>query len=848
MEVMIALALAGGLALVIAQLGKNSGEISKRADTKNSKQMLTGQISSILSDTNACSSTFSSTLSAANIVNPNLVGVTSGTGISLVSGGVFKKDGTIFLTKTGKFAEITLTDMRLRYVDVTNGLGELHITGTYKLSGKTVELKAMNIPLSINNVDAVNGWDADSNCSSAGNYDNIWMNTADGLGIYYNSGLVGIGTATPQTLLQVSRVGASGDYVSTSYTNLSGTTMNIRGTQQINYTPFDDATNSRYQAAIHVAPITNDVYGDGTDSYIGISNTTYGGRSLESVVFLNNNTNWALYSGTYGAYGAATIGSANAGGHVAIGTLGGASIATGVTNTSWNNDNYSVMRGVQGSISGVINGNPGTYGQVSAVYGVDLTSGTFGAGVGNTYAGYFAGNVFVSAGSIEMKRLGSATTAPQIKATGFANDANGGAYVVLGKTRGTTHNTYATTLDGDALGVVDFVGTNTSGATSAATRTAARIITYQDGASGATYVPGRMTFWTSDGSADPLQRMEIDGTGAVSIGTTTHSSALDVVALGGGSGGATITSTGGNGLAISSVGGNGINSISSSSGTGGYFASNSGTGGYFTSTSGYALLTGTGNVGIGTGAPTTKLYVAGSTTLAPGGFGIGLYLANDSMALFRANAGVATGYIDLTNLQFRDSASTGNANIGIAGKLGIGNWAAAYPLDVTGDIRTSQCLRYNASTLGTCASDKRIKKDIHDFDLGLKELLGINPVYYKHNGLGGFPADKQEQIGVIAQDLEKTVPQLISKKKVKLHQEDSELTEIKVVNYSPFIYMAINSIKELYKKVVALFESDKEQNREIATIKAENERLKLEHEEMKKILCEQNKKAHFCKK
>ena len=62
-------------------------------------------------------------------------------------------------------------------------------------------------------------------------------------------------------------------------------------------------------------------------------------------------------------------------------------------------------------------------------------------------------------------------------------------------------------------------------------------------------------------------------------------------------------------------------------------ATGSGTGGYFYSASGNALITGNGNVGIGTNSPMAKLDVAGIIKIADGTQGIGKILTSDANGL-----------------------------------------------------------------------------------------------------------------------------------------------------------------------------------------------------------------------
>jgi hypothetical protein len=184
------------------------------------------------------------------------------------------------------------------------------------------------------------------------------------------------------------------------------------------------------------------------------------------------------------------------------------------------------------------------------------------------------------------------------------------------------------------------------------------------------------------------------------------------------------------------------------------------------------------------------------------------------------------------------------------GKVGIGTTTPAKALAVVGDISTTGCLYYASSSLGSCASDERIKKDVHAFDLGLDVLLGINPVQFKYNGLAGFKNDGQEQLGVIAQNIEKVAPRLIKTKMVQLHEDDRDKTEIKIVDYGAFTYVIINALKEFYHKwfddSVAIHREIASKDKEIMELKIKAKKAEQENKAIRAYLCSKDPMSIIC--
>lgn len=146
-----------------------------------------------------------------------------------------------------------------------------------------------------------------------------------------------------------------------------------------------------------------------------------------------------------------------------------------------------------------------------------------------------------------------------------------------------------------------------------------------------------------------------------------------------------------------------------------------------------------------------------------------------------------------TNLTIGNSGQT---IVDTSGNVGIG-MTPSYPLDVVGDMRTTTCLRYGGGSLGSCSSDARLKRGIQPYKPGLSVVAGLKPETFYYNGLGGNPDDGRRQIGLVAQEVEKIAPELVTNRKIKLHRDDKEPTDIKVLDYGALNYMLVNAVREL---------------------------------------------------
>jgi hypothetical protein len=213
--------------------------------------------------------------------------------------------------------------------------------------------------------------------------------------------------------------------------------------------------------------------------------------------------------------------------------------------------------------------------------------------------------------------------------------------------------------------------------------------------------------------------------------------------------------------------------------------------GVIRSTTGAYLATSSGNVGIGTTSPASKLtiyegdirlyknHVNGST---------GTWLANinftDEVDRLGARiTGERTAWDGAPMGLGFDTGGVGSVTrrmtITSGGNVGIGTTSPAYLLDVAGTIRaTGDVIAY---------SDARVKDNVKTITDALTKVTSLRGVSYTRND----SEDKSEKVGVIAQEVLEILPQVV--------QQDTEGNYS--VAYGNIVGVLIEAIKELKAEI-----------------------------------------------
>jgi hypothetical protein len=106
----------------------------------------------------------------------------------------------------------------------------------------------------------------------------------------------------------------------------------------------------------------------------------------------------------------------------------------------------------------------------------------------------------------------------------------------------------------------------------------------------------------------------------------------------------------------------------------------------------------------------------------------------------------------------------------------------------------------SVGTLWVSGSDRRIKEDVRDLELGLNELCQVRPVRFRYNGRAGTTAG-EAGVGIIGQEIEEVFPETI--RRVSVPGEPG-LDDMRVFDGSALIFTLINAVKELAARVERL--------------------------------------------
>jgi len=184
----------------------------------------------------------------------------------------------------------------------------------------------------------------------------------------------------------------------------------------------------------------------------------------------------------------------------------------------------------------------------------------------------------------------------------------------------------------------------------------------------------------------------------------------------------------------------------------------------------------------------TVAYTSGGTTYNGG-------LSSTTVQLGASGYGgtyvpAGSGYDSYPNIGF--IAGTGGASFSISHDPSLTLYAGAYT-----------CYKGGSSTSWVIYSDSRIKKNVVPYTKGLSELNQIQIKNFEFNGLGNTVNGKKG-IGVIADEVEKVLPDSVTTMPTKLHSEDQERVDLKTFDNTEMIYLLVTSVQELSAELEAL--------------------------------------------
>ena len=256
--------------------------------------------------------------------------------------------------------------------------------------------------------------------------------------------------------------------------------------------------------------------------------------------------------------------------------------------------------------------------------------------------------------------------------------------------------------------------------------------------------------------------------------------------------------------------------------------------------SAFASYTGTTSV-VTLGTVTTGTWNA--TTIATNKGGTGLTSFTSGGAVYATStSALTTGTLPATAGGTGVTSSTGNGNLlignssngwtvatltGTANRVTVTNSSGGITLSGPQDLASSSNVQFGSLGIGTASSgtageiratnqitsyysDERLKEDIQEISGALDKVMSLRGVTYKPNAIAeSLGYKKQNEVGVIAQDVEKVLPEAVKPAPFDIMLfENTEISRsgqnYKTVQYEKLVPLLIEAIKELNNEVKQL--------------------------------------------
>lgn len=154
---------------------------------------------------------------------------------------------------------------------------------------------------------------------------------------------------------------------------------------------------------------------------------------------------------------------------------------------------------------------------------------------------------------------------------------------------------------------------------------------------------------------------------------------------------------------------------------------------------------------------------------------------------------VAGGPLSIDGLEIEN---IGSSNLALDGDI-VPRGGSSLAFDLGNNTTTEHWDDVVANDFVTF-SDRSVKKEIEDLTVGLAELLTLHPVQYRYKSI--ISPDNQLRFGLIAQEVEHVIPNVIRDEDVDVDPESGEIirskSEVKAMNYMELIPVLIKAMQE----------------------------------------------------